>query len=141
MNLAFNLATILSQLFILCFPFLLLSAYSSSHHNVACPFSLVTTCFTFFSSSTSSYSKFLSMNLTQSNNYSMPRFPSYMGTSILALPPNLATSLNKSSSVASPLAASSTSTSSLFASLTSPASRALLYDSSIVSNLARSSRI
>jgi hypothetical protein len=81
------------------------------------------------------------MDLIHSNSSLASRFPSYMGTSILALPPNLATSLNKHYFAASFATASSTSTSSLYASLTSPTSGALFCVSSNVSNWARSSSI
>jgi hypothetical protein len=81
------------------------------------------------------------MDLIQSKSYFASKFLSYTGTSILSLPPNLVTSLNKRSFATSSPTTYSTSTSSLSASLMSPTSGALLYSASIVSNLVRSSHI
>jgi hypothetical protein len=141
MNLSFNLDAILSPLFIFCFPLLLLSSYSSSHHSVACPMSLVTSCFTFLSSSTSSYSKCLSMDLIQSSSSPTSKLHAYIGISILALPPNIATAFSKYSWATSSHVASLTTffpmASSLSTSLTSQVSGALLCASSIASYFAQ----
>jgi hypothetical protein len=85
------------------------------------------------------------MDLIQSNISSTSKFPSYIGTSILALPPNMETSLSKrlsttSSPASSPMTFSPTA-SSFSASLTSPASGAHLCTASIISNITRSSHI
>jgi hypothetical protein len=143
MNFSFIFATILSQLLIFYLSLQCLSTCSSSHHNVACPVSLVTTCLTFLYSSTSSYSKCLSRALIQSRSSSTSRFPSYMGISIFSLAPILVTALNRRSSTTSLTVTSSPfpTSFSLSASLISLVSTVRFYPISMASILARSSRI
>jgi hypothetical protein len=81
------------------------------------------------------------MDTTQSSNPLASKFPSYIGTSILALPPNLETSISKRSSKTSSPTASWGSTYSLFALLMYLTSSSLLCIASIASNLAQSYHI
>jgi len=121
MYLPFNFATILSQLFIFVLTLLCLSACIPYHQSNACPFILVTTNFTFYSSDTFSYSKYFSKVLIQSINSSTFKLPSYSFISILGLEITPMIALINFSSTPSSSGSAPSSTSAIYSSsLTSP---------------------